>query len=58
MDVEVLCNILEVGGILMVPWSSSIARPDGVWRSWGRGFGCCGDRSSVGGYIRIGDIWV
>lgn len=26
------------GGRLMVPWISRIARPVGVWRSWGRGF--------------------
>lgn len=28
-----------VGGRLRVPWISRIARPEGVWRSWGRGFG-------------------
>ena len=26
------------GGVLMVPWISRIARPDGVWRRVGRGF--------------------
>ena len=26
-----------MGGMLIVPWSSRIARPEGVWRSWGRG---------------------
>lgn len=28
----------ESDGTLIVPWSSRIARPDGVWRSCGRGF--------------------
>lgn len=28
------------GGVLKVPWSSSSASPDGVWRSCGRGLGC------------------
>lgn len=32
-------EVLEAGGgRLRVPWISRIARPEGVWRRWGRGF--------------------
>lgn len=44
---------LGVGeGRLMVPWISRMARPVGVWRSWGRGFGAEGFGGSVGGRWR------
>ena len=28
----------EGKGAWIVPWISRMARPEGVWRSWGRGF--------------------
>ena len=34
-------------GKLMVPWISRIARPDGVWRTVGRGMGVWGVESGV-----------
>jgi len=40
------------GGRLIVPWISRIARPVGVWRSWGRGF-------EVGEFVMfVGGRWM
>lgn len=41
-----------VGGRLIVPWISRMARPVGVWRSVGRGFGMDGGVGEVGGRWR------
>lgn len=37
-------------GVLIEPWSSRIARPEGVWMRWGRGLGgAAGEEDLKGG---------
>lgn len=51
------------GGYWKVPWSSRIARPEGVWRRFGRGFsegeGVVNGRGWRGivGIVRFGMNW-
>lgn len=40
--------VVDQEGILIVPWSSRIARPEGVWRRGGRGLNVlCDDDDPV-----------
>ena len=53
---ESLLSLFSCEGILIVPWSSRRARPEGVCRSWGRGLLTRAEGLDAGGWRGIDGI--